>query len=106
MHKSDQKLKLSERDRRTLHRIVRKDRRTTALKITSEVNEHPQNQFSTKTVRRELHKKYSKEELQFKNFCFQRQMFQSVWSGVWPVGIRFLSSGNKCQIICQILLNI
>ena len=48
---------------RTLHQIVSKDCRTTALKITYELNEHPQNQFFTKTVRRELYKKYSKEEL-------------------------------------------
>ena len=55
-HKSGRKSKLSERDRRTLNRIVRKDRRTTAVKITAELNEHLQNPVSTKTVRRELHK--------------------------------------------------
>ena len=49
-----------------------------ALKITSELNEHLQNQFSTKTVYRELHKHYAdeKEELQFENLCFPRQMLE------------------------------
>ncbi|XP_076062505.1 uncharacterized protein LOC143037830 [Oratosquilla oratoria] len=55
-HRSGRKLKLSERDRRTLNRIVRKDRKTTASKITAELNEHLQNTVSQKTVRRELHK--------------------------------------------------
>ena len=45
-----------ERDRRSLHRIVRKDRRTMTLKITSNLNEHLQNTVSTKTVCREFHK--------------------------------------------------
>uniref|UniRef100_A0A0K0FBA8 DDE_3 domain-containing protein n=1 Tax=Strongyloides venezuelensis TaxID=75913 RepID=A0A0K0FBA8_STRVS len=47
-HKSGRKSKLSEKDRRTLNRIVRKDRRITALKITTELNEHLQNPVSTK----------------------------------------------------------
>ena len=46
-HKSGRKL--SERDRRTLHRILGKDRRTTDLKITSELNEHLYNPVSIKT---------------------------------------------------------
>ena len=91
MHKSGRKPKLSERD----CRIIRKDRRTTILKITSELKEHPQNHLSTKTIHRDLHKKYSKKELQFENLCFQRQMFQSVWSGENPVGIGFLSSEKE-----------
>ena len=53
---SGRKRKLSERDRRALNRIVRVDRKTTAPKITAELNEHLQNPVSTKTVRRELHK--------------------------------------------------
>ncbi|XP_076057808.1 uncharacterized protein LOC143035116 [Oratosquilla oratoria] len=55
-HRSGRKLKLSESDRRTLNRIVRKDRKTTASKITAELNEHLQNPVSQKTVRRELRK--------------------------------------------------
>ena len=55
-HRSGRKLKLSERDRRTLNGIVREDRKTTAPKITAELNEHLKNPVSTKTVRRELHK--------------------------------------------------
>ena len=55
-HKSGRKSKLYERDRRTLNQIFRKDRRTTALKITNELNDHLQNPVSTNTVRRELHK--------------------------------------------------
>ncbi|KAF2368727.1 Homeobox domain-like, partial [Trinorchestia longiramus] len=50
-HRSDRKSKLSERDRRTLNRIVREDRKTTAPKLTAELNEHLQNPVSTKTVR-------------------------------------------------------
>ena len=80
-HKSGRKPKLSERPR-TLHQIVRKDCRTTALKITSELNEHPQNHLS-------------EEKLQFNSLCFHRQMFQSVWSGVRPIGIGFLISGRE-----------
>ena len=53
---SGRKSKLSERDRRALNRIVRQDRKTTAPKITAELNENLQNPVSTKTVRRELHK--------------------------------------------------
>ena len=49
-HKSGRKLKLTERDRRTLHQIARKDCGTTALKITSELNEHLQNLVSTKKL--------------------------------------------------------
>ncbi|XP_076031981.1 uncharacterized protein LOC143019888 [Oratosquilla oratoria] len=50
-HRSGPKLKLSERDRQTLNRIVRKDRKTPASKITAELNEHLQNPVSQKTVR-------------------------------------------------------
>ena len=56
-------LKLSERDRRTLHGIVRKNRRNKALKITSELNEHPQNQFSTKSC--------NSKTYALKNKCFK-----------------------------------
>ena len=55
-HRSDRKSKLSERDRGTLNRIVREGRKTMALKITADLNEHLQNPVSTKTVRRELNK--------------------------------------------------
>ena len=55
-HKSGRKMKMSERARRTLKRIVREDRKTTAPKITAELNKHLQDPVSTKTVRRELHK--------------------------------------------------
>ncbi|XP_076047333.1 uncharacterized protein LOC143028856 [Oratosquilla oratoria] len=47
-HRSGRKLKLSERDRRTLNRIVRKDHKTTASKITAELNEYLQNPVSQK----------------------------------------------------------
>ena len=56
MHKSGRKMKMSERARRTLNRIVREDRKTTAPKITAELNKHLQDPVSTKPVRRELHK--------------------------------------------------
>ncbi|KAF2353431.1 Transposase Tc1-like [Trinorchestia longiramus] len=55
-HRSGQNSKLSERDCRTLNRIVRQDRKTTTPKITTELNEHLQNPVSSKTVRREQHK--------------------------------------------------
>ena len=54
--KSGRKWKLSDRDRRTLTWIVRKDYKNTAPKITAELNGHLKNQVSSKTVRRELHK--------------------------------------------------
>ena len=50
-HKSGQKSNLSESHCRTFHQIVKKDRRTTALKITSELNEHLENPVYTKPVR-------------------------------------------------------
>ena len=46
-HKSGRNPKLSGRNHRTLHRIIRKDRKTKALKITSELNEHSQNHLYT-----------------------------------------------------------
>lgn len=55
-HNSGRKPTLSERDRRALQRIVRADRRTTAPKITAELNDHLESPVSSKTVRRELHK--------------------------------------------------
>ena len=50
------KRKLSKRNRRTLMLIVKKDQKNTAPKITAELNDHLQNPFSSKTVRREPHK--------------------------------------------------
>lgn len=47
--------KLSGRDRRTLNRIIKKNRRSTATKVRAELNQHLSNEVSTKTVRRELH---------------------------------------------------
>ena len=55
-HRSAQNSKLSERDLQTLNRIVREDRKTTALKITAHLNENLQNPVPTKTVCLELHK--------------------------------------------------
>ena len=53
---SGRKRKLSDRDRQTLTRIVKKDHKNTALKITAELNDHLENPIPLKTVRRELHK--------------------------------------------------
>ena len=50
------KRKLSDRNRRTLTRIVKKDHKNRAPKITAELNDHFGNRVSSKTVRRELHK--------------------------------------------------
>ena len=47
---------LSFRGRRTLTRIVWKDDKNTAPKISAAVNDHFENPVSLKTVRRELHK--------------------------------------------------
>ena len=55
-HKSGRSSSLSERNRRTLNLIVRKDHKTTASRIMEELNEHLERPVSTKTVRRELHK--------------------------------------------------
>ena len=48
-----------------------------ALKITSELNQYPENQLSTKIVRRVFHKVYSKEELQFENFALTVKCFKA-----------------------------
>lgn len=48
--------KLTDRDRRTLKRIVTRQHKTTAAKVTAELNSHLNITVSTKTVRRELHK--------------------------------------------------
>lgn len=53
---SGRKCKLSDRDRRVLKRIVTANRKTTAVKLTAELNQHFQHPISTITVRRELHK--------------------------------------------------
>ncbi|GBL73249.1 hypothetical protein AVEN_259947-1 [Araneus ventricosus] len=50
------KLVLSDRDRRSLRRIVTKHKKTTAAKVTAEMNVMLTNPVSTKTKRRELHK--------------------------------------------------
>ena len=53
---SGSKRKLSNRDRRTLTRIVKKEHKNTDPKITAELNDYLENPVSLKTVRRELHK--------------------------------------------------
>ena len=53
---SRRKEKLFDRDHRILTRIVRKDHKNTASKITTELNDHYENSVSPKTVRREQHK--------------------------------------------------
>ena len=45
---SGRKRKLSNKDRRTLTRIVKKDLKNTAQKITAELNDHLKNKFSQK----------------------------------------------------------
>ena len=50
-HKSGRSFSLSERDKRT-----RKDHKTIASKITTELNEHLERPVRNKTVRRQLHK--------------------------------------------------
>lgn len=47
---------LSDRDRRALRKIVTKTKKTTAAKVTAEMNVVLKNPVSTKTIRRELHK--------------------------------------------------
>jgi transposase len=47
---------LTERDRRTLRRIVSKNHTTNAAQVAAELNIHLEDPVSTKTVRRELHK--------------------------------------------------
>ena len=53
---SGRKQKLFARDRSTFTRIVRKDHKNTAPRITAELNNHFENPVSSKAVRRELHK--------------------------------------------------
>ncbi|EFN77659.1 Transposable element Tcb1 transposase, partial [Harpegnathos saltator] len=54
--RSGRKTTLTDRDRRILNRIVAKQHKTTATKVTAELNSHLNNPVLTKTVRRELHK--------------------------------------------------
>jgi hypothetical protein len=51
---SGRKSTLTERDRRTLRRIVSKNHTTTAAQVKAELNIHIEDPVSTKTVRREL----------------------------------------------------
>jgi len=53
---SRRKEKLSERDGRVLKRIVMSKKKTTAAKLTAELNQHLDSPVSTITVRRYLHK--------------------------------------------------
>ena len=53
---SGRKRKLSDRNRRTLTQIVRKDHENKAPKITAEFNDHLEKPVSPKTIGRELHK--------------------------------------------------
>lgn len=48
--------KLTDTDRRTLKTIVARQQKTTASKVTAELNTYLTDTVSTKTVRRELHK--------------------------------------------------
>jgi hypothetical protein len=53
---SDRNPNLCARDRRTLKRISSKNYRATAAKVMAELNIHPKDPVSTKTVRDKLHK--------------------------------------------------
>jgi hypothetical protein len=53
---SDQNPKVSARDYHTLKKIVSKNHRTTAAKVTAELNIYVEDPVSTNTVQRELHK--------------------------------------------------
>ena len=53
---SGRKRKLSDRDRRTLMRIVKNDHKDTASLITADLNYHLENPVSSKTIRREQQK--------------------------------------------------
>ena len=53
---SGRKRKLSDRNRRTLRRIVRKNHKNTAMKITAELFDHLEKPVCSKTVRREQNK--------------------------------------------------
>jgi transposase len=55
---SGRKPKISETDRRTLQRVLSNNQRTTAIKVTAELNIYLEDPVSTKTFRRELHKSY------------------------------------------------
>jgi len=53
---SGRKTKLNERNRRTLKRIMSKNHRTAAARVTAKLNIHLEDPVSSQTVRRELHK--------------------------------------------------
>ncbi|GFW56023.1 HTH_Tnp_Tc3_2 domain-containing protein [Trichonephila clavipes] len=54
-YSSGQKLKLKDRDRRVLKRVVGQNCKITLPRLTSEMNIHLLNPVSMKTVQRELH---------------------------------------------------
>lgn len=61
------KPKLSDRDRRTLKRIVSTNHRTTTVQGTVELNIHLEDPVSTKSVQREVHKSNIHDTAQFLN---------------------------------------
>ena len=62
---------------RTLHLNVRKDRRTTVLKIIFELNEHPQKQLSTKTSVESFTKNILRKSCNSKTYAFTEKCFKS-----------------------------
>ena len=94
-HKSGCSSSLSERDRRTLNLIVRKDHKTTASRIMEELNEHLERPVSTKTVRRELHKsRFYRRAAIKKNLCSHRLTLLNAWSGAKDLKICHSNSGK------------
>lgn len=70
-------------DRPSLRRVVIKNKKTTAAKVTLEMNVVLTNPVSTKTVSRELHKRYFLlVKLQFKNHSSVMIMSVTGKSGV------------------------
>ena len=81
-HKSGRSSSLSERDRRTLNRIVRKNNKTTVSKIMAKLLEHLERSIFIKTVCRELHKSEFYERAAIKkSFCSHRLTLLKAWSG-------------------------
>jgi hypothetical protein len=67
MRNSGRKSTSTERDRRTLRRIVLKNHGTTAAQVTVELKIHLEYSVSTKTIRRELQKSNITVRLQLVN---------------------------------------
>jgi hypothetical protein len=91
---SERKSTLTERDGCTFRRIVSKNHRTTAAKVTAELNIHFEDPVSTKTVRCELHKSNIMVGLQLLNLWLLKVMLRCLNNGVRTIKLGCQTTGN------------